>query len=154
MYPNTKLPPELEDWRVKIEAWSREYGLDFYTTIYEVLDWDQMNMVAAYGGFPTRYPHWRWGLEYEQLSKSSEYGLSKIYELVINANPAYGFLLEGNSVLQNKLVVAHVLAHCDFFKNNIYFRHTSRQMIESASVTSGRDSINCVSFSSLNFPDR
>jgi stage V sporulation protein R len=26
-------------------------------------------MIAAYGGFPTRYPHWRFGMEYEQLSK-------------------------------------------------------------------------------------
>ena len=26
-----------------------------------------MNEVAAYGGFPTRYPHWRFGMEYEQL---------------------------------------------------------------------------------------
>ena len=28
-------------------------------------------MVASYGGFPTRYPHWRFGMEYlEQLQKS------------------------------------------------------------------------------------
>ncbi len=46
-----------------------------------------MNEVAAYGGFPTRYPHWRFGMEYEQLAKSYEYGLSKIYEMVINTNP-------------------------------------------------------------------
>ena len=26
------------------------------------LSYDQMNEVAAYGGFPTRYPHWRWGM--------------------------------------------------------------------------------------------
>src|SRR3989337_957386 len=67
-----------------------------------------------------------------------DYGLSKIYELVINANPAYAFLLEGNSMVQNKLVVAHVLAHCDFFKNNFYFSPTSRQMLESASVNGDR----------------
>ena len=56
-----------------------------------------MNEVAAYGGFPTRYPHWRFGMEYEQLSKSYEYGLSKIYEMVINNNPSYAYLLEGNT---------------------------------------------------------
>ena len=43
-------------------------------------------------------------------------GLSKIYELVINSNPCYAFLLDTNSLIQNKLIVAHVLAHCDFFK--------------------------------------
>ena len=31
-----------------------------------------MNEVAAYGGFPTRYPHWRFGMDYEQLAKSHE----------------------------------------------------------------------------------
>jgi stage V sporulation protein R len=28
-----------------------------------------MNEIAAYGGFPNRYPHWRFGMEYEQLSQ-------------------------------------------------------------------------------------
>ena len=44
--------------------------------LFEMLDYDQMNEIAAYGGFPSRYPHWRFGMEYEQLSKSAEYGLS------------------------------------------------------------------------------
>ena len=64
------------------------FGLDFFETVFEVLTYDELNMVAAYGGFPNRYPHWRWGMEYEQLSKGYEYGLSKIYELVINNDPA------------------------------------------------------------------
>ena len=42
-------------------------------------------------------------------------GLSKIYELVINSNPCYAFYWT-NSLIQNKLIVAHVLAHCDFLK--------------------------------------
>ncbi len=130
MYPNTKLPPELEDWRVKIEAWAREYGLDFYTTIYEVLDWDQMNMVAAYGGFPNRYPHWRFGMEYEQLCKSYAYGLSKIYEMVINNDPCYAYLLYCNKVVDQKMVMAHVFGHCDFFKNNIFFEPTVKNMMD------------------------
>ncbi len=53
-----------------------------------MLDYDEMNEVAAYGGFPTRYPHWRFGMEYEQLAKGYEYGLSKIYEMVINNDPS------------------------------------------------------------------
>ncbi len=90
------LPRELAEAAERIEALARDYGLDFFPTIFEVLTYEQMNEVAAYGGFPTRYPHWRWGMEYERLSKSHEYGLSKIYELVINNNPAIAYLLEGN----------------------------------------------------------
>ncbi len=83
-----------------------------------------MNEIAAYGGFPNRYPHWRFGMEYERLAKSYEYGLSKIYEMVINNNPSYAYLLEGNSLVDQKLVMAHVYGHVDFFKNNFCFRAT------------------------------
>lgn len=67
-----------------------------------------------------------------------DFGLSKIYELVINSNPCYAFLLEGNSLIQNKLIVAHVLAHCDFFKNNARFSVSNRDMVESMSATADR----------------
>jgi stage V sporulation protein R len=86
-----------------------------------------MNEIAAYGGFPTRYPHWRFGMEYEHCSRAYTYGLSKIYELVINTDPCYAYLLEGNSLVDQKLVMAHVYGHCDFFKNNYFFSQTDRQ---------------------------
>src|SRR5215208_7236627 len=101
-----------------------------YQTIYEVLDYKTMNEVAAYGGFPTRYPHWRFGMDYEGLAKGYEYGLQKIYEMVINNNPSYAYLLEGNSLVDQKTVMAHVYAHVDFFKNNYYFSKTNRKMID------------------------
>ena len=113
--------------RTRSRATPRGFGLDFFPIIFEVLDYRPMNEVAAYGGFPTRYPHWRFGMEYEQLAKSYEYGLSKIYEMVINNNPSYAYLLEGNSLVDQKLVMAHVYGHVDFFKNNFYFSKTNRQ---------------------------
>jgi stage V sporulation protein R len=67
-----------------------------------------------------------------------DFGLSKIYDLVINTYPCYAFLMEGNSVLQNKLVIAHVLGHCDFFKHNAYFQATNRRMVETASLNASR----------------
>jgi len=124
------LPPYLDDIQRAVEGFARSYGLDFFEQIYEILDYKQMSEVAAYGGFPTRYPHWRFGMEFERLSKSHAYGLSKIYELVINNNPCYAYLLEGNSLVEQKLVMAHVCAHNDFFKNNYYFSKTNRKMID------------------------
>lgn len=124
------LPTELEKWRVEIQKRAREYGLDFFDTIFEVLDFKQMNEVAAYGGFPNRYPHWRFGMEYEHLSKSYTYGLSKIYEMVINNNPTYAYLLYSNKLVDQKLVMSHVFGHGDFFKNNVFFAHTNRHMID------------------------
>src|SRR3569832_550787 len=121
---NTALPRYLREEKERIEKIARGFGLDFFPTIFEILTYDQMNEVAAYGGFPSRYPHLRYGMEYEQLSKSYEYGLSKIYEMVINNNPSYAYLLEGNSLTDQKLVMAHVYGHVDFFKNNYCFSST------------------------------
>src|SRR3954470_19149758 len=115
---NTTLPRYLRDEQDKIEKIARAYGLDFFPIVFEMLSYDMMNEIAAYGGFPNRYPHWRFGMEYERLSKSYEYGLSKIYEMVINSNPSYAYLLEGNSLTDQKLVMCHVMGHVDFFKNN------------------------------------
>ncbi len=126
----THLPAHLYDIRKQIEQYARDYGLDFYETIFEVLGFDEINMVAAYGGFPNRYPHWRFGMEYERLSKGYEYGLSKIYEMVINNDPSYAYLLESNADVDQKLVMAHVFGHVDFFKNNFMFRHTNRKMMD------------------------
>lgn len=124
------LTPDLEKWRVKILKIAEGYGLDMFETIFELITYDQINHFAAYGGFPVRYPHWRFGMEYEQLSKSYEYGLSKIYEMVVNTDPCYAYLMEGNRMVDQKLVMAHVYGHCDFFKNNQWFSPTNRKMMD------------------------
>ena len=124
------LTPELAALRDETRDLAKSYGLDFYEVIYELVDHDELNMVASYGGFPVRYPHWRFGMEYEHLTKSYAYGLSKIYELVINNDPCYAYLMRSNSITEQKLVMAHVYGHCDFFKNNAWFSHTSRKMMD------------------------
>jgi len=124
------LSPKLQSLQEEIEAHARSFGLDFFPVIFEMLDYRSLNQVASYGGFPTRYPHWRFGMEYEHMSKSYAYGLSKIYEMVINNDPCYAYLLECNQEVDQKLVMAHVYAHCDFFKNNLSFSHTSRKMMD------------------------
>lgn len=124
------LTPELEKERIKICRIAKEQGLDFFETIFELITYDQINQFAAFGGFPVRYPHWKFGMEYEHLSKSYEYGLSKIYEMVINNDPCYAYLMEGNMMMDQKLVMAHVYGHCDFFKNNIWFSKTNRKMMD------------------------
>ena len=69
-------------------------------------------------------------MAYEELKKGYEYGLSKIYEMVINNDPCYAYLMRCNHTVDQKLVMAHVYGHCDFFKNNAYFAHTSRKMMD------------------------
>ncbi len=124
------LPKVLADMQRDVEAVARAYGLTYFPVVFEVVDYAQMNQLAAYTGFPVRYPHWRFGMEFEELAKSYEYGLSKIYEMVINNDPTYAYLLEGNMLIDQKLVMAHVYGHADFFKNNVYFSHTNRKMVD------------------------
>jgi len=124
------LTPDLAALRDETRDLAKSYGLDCYEVIFELVDHDELNMIASFGGFPTRYPHWRFGMEYEHLTKSYAYGLSKIYELVINNDPCYAYLMRSNALTEQKLVMAHVYGHCDFFKNNAWFQHTSRKMMD------------------------
>ena len=126
------MSPDLKIRRItdEIASIARSYGLDFFDTIFEVVDFDQMNEVASYGGFPNRYPHWQFGMEYERVSKGYRYGLQKIYELVINNDPCYAYLLECNDIVDQKMVISHVFAHSDFFKNNVWFSKTNRKMVD------------------------
>ncbi|MEK7018078.1 stage V sporulation protein SpoVR [Bacillus sp. FSL R9-9410] len=113
------------------------FGLDFYPMRYEVCPAEIIYTFGAYG-MPTRFSHWSFGKQFFRMKLQYDLGLSKIYELVINSDPCYAFLLDTNSLIQNKLIVAHVLAHCDFFKNNIRFSNTKRDMVESMSATAER----------------
>ncbi|MCI0340189.1 MAG: SpoVR family protein [Planctomycetales bacterium] len=124
------LPADMRKGVDEIEGHAREAGLEPFPTVFELVDVDEMNEVAALGGFPTRYPHWRFGMEYEGLRKGHVYGLQRIFELVINNNPCYAYLLKSNTPVIQKIVIAHVFGHSDFFKNNMWFVKTNRRMMD------------------------
>jgi len=128
---------ELERAVEQIWEVARGFGLDPYPTNFEIVPAPVMYEVGSYA-LPGRYSHWTFGKAYHRMKTMYDFGLSKIYEVVINTNPAYGFLLETNSPIQNKLVIAHVLGHVDFFKNNVYFSKTNRRMVESVSTHAQR----------------
>jgi stage V sporulation protein R len=126
---STGLPPALRAQAERIQALARSVGLDFAEIDFRLLDAHDVHGVAAYGGFPVRYPSWRFGMEFERLEKTHQYGLSRIYELVINTEPVVAYLVRTNSHLEQKLVVAHVCGHADFFKHNSWFAATDRGML-------------------------
>ena len=124
------LPKEIIEHAERIADYARREELDFFPTVFEMLDSNQMSQVAAYGGFPQRYPHWRFGMQYERLRKQHRYGLGRIYEMVINNNPCYAYLLNDNMMVDHKTVIAHVYGHCDFFKTNTSFSKPDRRMLD------------------------
>lgn len=109
-------------WDIAIEN-----HLDPFPTHFEVAPAQMINQIGAYG-IPGRFSHWTFGRQYRQMKTQYDHGLSKIYELVINSDPAQAYLLENNPPIENKFIMAHVLGHTDFFKNNRMFDPTRRDM--------------------------
>ncbi|MBU2639039.1 MAG: SpoVR family protein [Nanoarchaeota archaeon] len=123
------LTSELEEMRQEVEEAARKCGLDFFPTDFRILDFDTLMAVTANNGFPTRYNHWHFGMQYEIFEKQMGHGFARIYELVINNNPAVAYLLQYNTASIQKMVMAHVYGHVDFFKNNHHFHDTDKNMI-------------------------
>lgn len=128
---------ELEQALEAIWDIALEHHLDPFPTQFEVAPANIVYQIGAYG-IPGRFSHWTYGRAYRQMKTQYDYGLSKIYELVINSNPSQAFLLENNPPIDNKFVMAHVLGHTDFFKNNVTFANTRRDMPEAAAHNAAR----------------
>src|SRR5579871_3101227 len=128
---------ELERWIDIIWERAHALGLEPYPTHFELVPDHVVYELGAYG-LPARFSHWTFGRDYHRQKTSYEYGMSKIYEIVFNTDPCQAFLMDSNTMLAHKFVVAHVLGHNDFFKNNVYFDHTDRRMIEKVRLHSNR----------------
>lgn len=116
----------------ELERLSKAAGLDPYDVHFFNVPTNVIYEVASYG-LPTRYSHWSFGRVYQQQRTQGEMGMSKIYELVLNNDPSYAFLDKNNPDTINLLICAHVLAHSDFFKNNVMFRNAGEtRMIQVA----------------------
>lgn len=123
-----KFPTEIKLWKYEIERIGMRLGLLFPPTIYEMVDREEMLEVAAYAGYPIRWHHWSYGQDFIDHLLSSRAG-STIFELIINTDPCYGYLLNTSNVMTQKLVIAHATCgHGDFFKNNAYDRNVPKSM--------------------------
>ena len=73
---------------------------------------------------PTLYDYWVHDVDV--LKEKGRYELypSNPYETVINTRPAISYYNDNNPDWLNVMIFYHVLAHIDFFQNNLYFRHT------------------------------
>lgn len=123
-----ELPENLKQSSLEMDKMARSFGLDYYPVFFTMVDFDTMMEVTSYVGMPKRFPHWYFGMQQKYFEKEQGYGLSHIYELVINTNPSIAYLLETNPTVIQKMVIAHVYGHADFFKNNYLFSNTNRNM--------------------------
>lgn len=127
--PGIKMHKEVKAVLPQIEEACRKMGLDYFPIIVEFVYYDEMAELASYGGFPVRYPHWRFGMEYEEMARGYEHNQYRISEMVINTNPCYIYCMDSNTLVDNVDVISHAIGHNDFFKNNIFFEPTDENMM-------------------------
>lgn len=116
---------------------ARDLGLDPYPVIFERVPAPLLDEYAAYL-MPGRMTHWTYGKQFELLRLGREWGMGKLYELVVNGDPAYAFLLDSASEVEALAVRCHVLAHADFFRHNRCFANTPKDMVERVAQHSQR----------------
>ena len=124
------LPKELKKAHKEIDVLAKRLGLTFNPVIFEMVNDQDMSELAAYHGYPARWHHWTWGQESLRMKKMYRNNLSIIYEMVVPTDPCYAYLLDVNPAAIQKLVIAHVYGHADFFKNNVWFRGVPSDLVD------------------------
>ncbi|HEY8519544.1 MAG TPA: SpoVR family protein [Gammaproteobacteria bacterium] len=117
----------LQDYATRLEALARNNGLDYYPVQFEEVPSSFMMEVAVYG-LPVRMPHWSFGVRYIYQLIQHRMGHSRLFEVVFPGNPGRAYLARNNSRQENTLVIAHVLGHADFSKNNVLFKRSQEQV--------------------------
>jgi spore cortex formation protein SpoVR/YcgB (stage V sporulation) len=117
---------DIERTYAAVEAIGRsELGLSCYPNQIEIISSEQMLDAYASIGMPVFYNHWSFGKHFSRewgRYKKGHSGLA--YELVINSDPCINYLMDGNTMTTQALVLAHAaMGHNHFFRNNELFRH-------------------------------
>ena len=100
------------------------YALDYFPNQIEVITSEQMLDAYSAVGLPVNYHHWSFGKDFLRTEKAYQQGQQGLaYEIVINSSPCIAYLMEGNSLAMQALVIAHACyGHNSFFKGNYLFR--------------------------------
>jgi len=105
------------------KARAKEAGLRFHdeTLEYVVTNRDLLELSPKLM-IPTLYDYWVHDVEV--LKEKGRYELypANPYETVINTRPAVSFYNDNNPDWLNVMIFYHVIAHIDFFQNNLFFR--------------------------------
>src|SRR6056297_3777623 len=107
------------------KARARSAGLAFCseTLEYIVTNRDLLEL-SAKSMIPTLYDYWVHDVDVLREKGRYELYPSNPYETVVNTRPAISFYNDNNPDWLNVMIFYHVLAHMDFFQNNIFFGHT------------------------------
>ncbi len=104
---------------------ARDAGLKFddETLEYIVTNRDMIELSPKVM-IPTLYDYWVHDVRVLSGRGMYEAYPSNPYETVINTRPAISFYNDNNPDWLNVMIFYHVLAHIDFFQNNLYYKNT------------------------------
>jgi len=121
----------LEDLR-EIEERCRELagelGFEVPEVIFHLVRPEEVYFAAA-NGLPARYSSSRWGAQFEDAYGRYRRGQERIYELIFNTKPVHAYLMEGNSLVAQTLVIAHCLGHAYVFEHNGWLGAVDREIM-------------------------
>lgn len=99
------------------EIAAEELGFDVPEVVYHLARPEEVYFAAA-NGLPARYSSARWGAQFDAEYGRYRRGEGRIYELIFNTRPVHAYLMEGNSLVAQTLVIAHCLGHGYVFETN------------------------------------
>lgn len=147
------LKAELEGFLSRLWEEALAFGIDPVPVDFEIVPAHAIYELAAYG-MPGHYSHWIYGRDYWRMKQRMDRGHGRLYEMVIDTEPAIAYLLDSNTVAAQKLVMAHVLGHADLFKNHLllkdgpkHFHHTlaaSRERFAQYAREYGADAVEAI----------
>ena len=121
--------PDLQeiDERCRVIA-TEELGFDVPDVVYHLVRPEEVYFAAA-NGLPARYSSSRWGAQFDQEYSRYQTGRGRIYELIFNTRPVHAYLMDGNSLVAQTLVIAHCLGHGWVFEHNRWLGAVDRDIM-------------------------
>jgi stage V sporulation protein R len=107
---------------------SEDLALDVPDVVYHLVRPEEVYFAAA-NGLPARYSSSRWGAQFDAEYGRYQRGEGRIYELIFNTRPVHAYLMEGNSLVAQTLVIAHCLGHGYVFETNRWLGAVDRTIM-------------------------
>lgn len=125
---------KLEKFDEEIQKIAKEFNLKFFPQEFDIIPTQKMLEIMAYG-FPTNFPHWSHGRNYERIRTMYEHRVSNLpYEVVYYSKPCRAYLMISDPFVVMVLTMAHVYAHNDFYKNNVIYKPFRKDAIPAANL--------------------
>jgi stage V sporulation protein R len=105
-----------------------ELGFEVPDVVYHLVRPEEVYFAAA-NGLPARYSSARWGAQFDEAYGRYQRGQDRIYELIFNTRPVHAYLMDGNGLVAQTLVIAHCLGHGYVFENNAWLGAVDREIM-------------------------